>query len=172
MSFHTGYRQLSSDRGYRHVSSDRGYRQLSSDRGYRQLSSDRGYRQLSNDRGEHYEYNNSNAALYAYDNPASANHDVIGDGSPVFARNQFRCSGGRNPTFVLDSAESFYLHQQQTNTSLSFPYTRRDYSNYFLQDTSYAAEALKRPTTLEVHFCLAWNIINYTIIHKTVEFFF
>lgn len=161
-----GYRQLSSDRGYRKLSSERCYRQLSIDRGYRQLSNDQGYRQLSCDQGW-YEYDNNSAALYAYDNPASSNNDIVGDGSPLFTRSRYQGGGDRNPTFSLDPSESYHLkqYQQQATTSLSYPYLRRagDYSNYFLQDTSSPAEVLKRPSTLEVH-------IVYFETYITVEF--
>lgn len=148
-----GYRQLSSDRGCRKLSCERDYRQPSNDRGYRQLSNDQGYCQFSSDRGW-CEYENNSAALYAYDNPASANNDMVGFGSPLFTESQYQCEGDRNPTFTLDASESYYQkhYHQQTTMALSYPYLRRggDYSNYFSQDFSYPTEVLKRPSTLEV----------------------
>lgn len=148
------HRQSSSDRGFWQVSGEQGYQQLSNDRRYQQLSSDRRYRQLSSHKGECVNENFS-ASLYAYDNPASANHEVVGVSSPLFKRSQFRTGGGGNSTFVLDPAEPYYSQKQKTTTtSLSSPLTRQagNYTNYFLQDSSYPVEALKRPTTLEVFF--------------------
>lgn len=114
---------------------------------------------MSSDRGAAgYEYENEHSTLYAYDNP-SANNDLGGSESYSFSRSRYQCGGG-NPTFAMDTPETSSYYPQQQSTieainSLSSPYLRKagDYSNYFSpQHNNYlqSAEALKRPTTLEV----------------------
>lgn len=99
---------------------------------------------MSSDRGAY-----ENSALYAYDNPSANPND---SGSSLFfcPRSRSQCSGGGNPTFMLEP-ETYYQATAELNpTSLSLPYLRRagDYSSYFSAQEN--PVPLERPTTLEV----------------------